>query len=112
MKTDTESNFPLTSEAQQRAHAREEYKRFYIAFDIALMLASVTLIEWIIVTLPWNYWIIMVPLVALSILKFIGVCTWFMHLRWDHKLCSIIFVAGLLIAVATCIAMLLVIEGP
>ena len=78
-------------------HTREEYKRFYIAFDIALLLAAATLSEWITVEFPWNYWVIAVPLAILSVIKFIGVVTWFMHLRWDHRLLAVIFVSGLLI---------------
>ncbi|MGF1451044.1 MAG: cytochrome C oxidase subunit IV family protein [Opitutales bacterium] len=93
--------------AEPPADLREDNKMFLIAFDIALFLASVTLAEWIIVTLPWVAWLVAIPLIVLSVLKFVGVVVWFMHLRWDHKLCSFIFVGGLVLALGTCIALML-----
>ncbi len=90
---------------------KEENKKFLTCFDISLFLASVTLAEWIIVTLPWNYWIVVVPLLLMSVAKFVAVVAWFMHLRWDHKLCSIIFVGGLVLALGTAGALLLIFRG-
>ncbi len=93
-------------------HQTIEFRRFYIFFDIALLLGAFTLIEWVMATLPWNYWVLAIPLAVLSIFKFIGVIVWFMHLRWDHRLCTIIFLGGLLIATATVTALLIIFESP
>lgn len=106
-----------TDHADTDAHApdyieRAEAKRFYIFFDICLMLAAVTLAEWILATLPFAFWVLAIPLGVLSVLKFAAVVAWFMHLRWDHKLCTVIFVTGLFIAGATCVALLAIFETP
>lgn len=93
------------------ANLKDENKKFLVCFDISLFLASVTLAEWILATLPWNYWVLSIPLLVLSVLKFVGVVVWFMHLRWDHKLCSAIFVAGLVLALGTSLALLALFRG-
>ena len=50
--------------------------------------------------------IIIGVLFATSILKFIGVIWWFMHLRWDKILNTILFVMGLVIALGTYFAVI------
>ena len=47
-----------------------------------------------------------------SILKFIGVMTWFMHLRWDKILNTILFLMGLVISVFTYIAVIYMADDP
>ena len=88
------------------AALKDENKKFLTCFDVSLFLASVTLAEWVLATLPWNFWVLAIPLLVLSVAKFAGVVIWFMHLRWDHKLCSFIFVGGLVLAFGTCLALM------
>ena len=45
-------------------------------------------------------------LFATSIIKFFGVVCWFMHLRWDKILNTILFLMGLVIALGTYFAVI------
>ena len=45
-------------------------------------------------------------------IKFVGVMTWFMHLRWDKILNTILFLMGLVIAVFTYFAVIYMADDP
>ena len=51
-------------------------------------------------------------LFATSIVKFVGVVTWFMHLKWDKILNTILFLMGLVIAVFTFFAVIYMSDNP
>ena len=85
----------------------EESKRFFTFFNLSMLLVAITGIEIVIIyvqTFDGSY--IIGILFATSILKFIGVVWWFMHLRWDKFLNTVLFLMGLVIAVATYIAVI------
>ena len=86
-------------------HAAEESK-FAAYVQIAMLLAVITGIEIAVIGLPFAAWLLITVLVVLSIVKFMFVIFYFMHLRWDKVFCTILFFIGLIIAGATMWALL------
>lgn len=86
-------------------HGHEESK-FWIYVQIALLLAVITGIEIVGVFLPFHKWQIVTALVFLSVVKFMFVIFYFMHLRWDKPFCTILFFIGLVLAGGTMWALL------
>lgn len=76
----------------------------YVA--IALILAVVTAIEVAIVYQDFLKDILVLVLVILSVAKFAVVAMFYMHLRFDNRLFSILFVTGLLLATAVSVTLL------
>jgi cytochrome c oxidase subunit 4 len=87
-------------------HILEEHKKYFTFFNVALALIVITTIEIVIIYIPLNQWIVLASLAALSLVKFLAVIWWFMHLRWDKALCTILFMIGLLVATGTVTALL------
>jgi len=85
------------------AEGKHATVKLYIVFSI--ILCVMTFLEWAIFRFrhEWNITSqIMVPLLlAMSLVKFTMVCGWYMHLRYDHKLLTKIFVASMTMIVAT-----------
>ena len=76
----------------------------YVA--IALILAAVTIVEVAIVYIDFLGGIVGPVRVILSAAKFALVAMFFMHLRFDNRLFSTMFVGGLLLAVGVLITLL------
>lgn len=76
--------------------------------QIAVLLAIVTAIEVTIYYISALQPILVPALLALSITKFSLVALWFMHLKFDSRLFSAFFVAGILIAVSVFLVVLAV----
>ena len=75
-------------------------------FKIAMILSVVTAIEVGIFYLTWlGYWIIPV-LFVLSAGKFALVAMYYMHLKFDHKLFSYMFVGGFVLATSVIFALI------
>lgn len=91
-------------------HLVEEHKKYFTFFNLAIALIFITGAELLIVYIPINPIVIYASLVVLSIIKFAGVVWWFMHLRWDQILCTILFLIGLILASGTVTALLLLFE--
>lgn len=72
---------------------------------IALVLAIVTLIEVAIVFVEPLRGLVLPILVVLSAFKFALVAMFFMHLRFDHRLFSILFTGGLILAIGVIAAL-------
>lgn len=89
-------------------HQAEEQKKFYAFFNLAMIMAAITGIELVIIFLPLPIWFVYLGVVLLSVIKFFGVILWFMHLIYDNKLLTLIFVSALIIATGTVTALLLV----
>jgi cytochrome c oxidase subunit IV len=87
-------------------HGHEESK-FAIYVQIAMLLAVITGVEIIGVYLPFAKWFIVSALVILSLVKFMFVIFYFMHLRWDKPFCTILFFIGLVLAGGTVAALLM-----
>lgn len=84
-----------------------EQKKFYHFFLLAMTMAAITSIELVIIYLPFWGWFILTGVIVLSIIKFVGVVTWFMHLVYDKAILTLIFLSGLIIATGTVAALLL-----
>jgi cytochrome c oxidase subunit 4 len=82
--------------------------KYYIFVQIAMLLAVITGVEIIMVYLPFAKWLIFGGLTVLSIVKFMFVIFYFMHLRWDKPFCTVLFFIGLVLAVGTVWALLLI----
>jgi cytochrome c oxidase subunit 4 len=86
-------------------HGHDESK-FQIYVQIAMLLAVITGVEIVGIYLPFSKWIIVTSLVVLSVVKFMYVIFYFMHLRWDKPFCTILFFIGLILATGTVWALL------
>ncbi len=85
----------------------EESKRFFTFFNLSMVLVAITGIEIVIIYVQtFEGSSIIAVLFATSILKFVGVIWWFMHLRWDKFLNTVLFLMGLVIALATYFAVI------
>jgi cytochrome c oxidase subunit 4 len=93
--TKDESTGPVVETPEHEGGTKHDHpgERQYII--IALILAAVTAIE-----VAFSYWeavedILAPTLIFLSIVKFVMVVGWFMHLRFDSRLFRRLFVAGI-----------------
>jgi cytochrome c oxidase subunit 4 len=91
--------------APDTEHALEQSK-FWIFVQLAMLLAVITGLELVTVYLPFMKWLLVTVLVVLSTVKFMFVIFYFMHLRWDKALCTILFFIGLVLAGGTMWALL------
>ena len=82
------------------SHQAEESK-FWIYVQIAMILAVITGVEIVIIGLPFAAWLLVTALVVLSVVKFLFVIFYFMHLRWDKVFCTVLFFNGLIMAGGT-----------
>lgn len=98
---------PTLAAAAHRAHLEAEHKKYFTFINLSLALIAVTAVELVIVYIPIHPLIIFTALIALSTAKFIGVIWWFMHLAYDKKLCTALFMVGLVLATGTLFALLL-----
>jgi cytochrome c oxidase subunit 4 len=67
---------------------------------IGLTLAFITLVEVALYYIDLNFELMVVTLIVLSLLKFMLVVGFFMHLRFDNQIFSVLFFGGLGLAVA------------
>ena len=85
---------------------KQENHRYLTFIYIALFLAVLTGIEIVIIFIPWPFWLILTLLLGMSVIKFFCVILWFMHLIYDRMLCFALFIAGLILAAGTMVALL------
>jgi cytochrome c oxidase subunit 4 len=95
----------LVSSEISKDHGQGESK-FHIFVQIAMILAVITGVEIVLVYLPFAKPLLVGSLVILSIVKFMFVIFFFMHLRWDKLFCTILFFIGLILATGTTAALL------
>ena len=89
------------SESDQ-SHLSEESKKYFLFFNISLLLVAVTGIEVVIIYIrTFSPATIFAVLAIASVIKFIAVIWWFMHLKWDKIFLTVVFISGLVVAVAT-----------
>ena len=93
----------MSSPVQQRERAHPTPFKYAA---IALILAVITAVEVAIVYQEFLKDILGPVLVILSAAKFALVAMFYMHLRFDNRLFSVMFVGGLLLAVAVLITLL------
>lgn len=87
-----------------------EGQRYHTFINIALFLAAITGVEIVIIFLPFSYALILGTLAILSVVKFICVILWFMHLIYDKMLLLLLFVVGMVLATGTMIALLALLD--
>jgi cytochrome c oxidase subunit 4 len=91
-------------------HLVEEHQKYFTFFNVSLALILITAIEIVIVYLPMPTFVVFSALAILSLMKFLAVIWWFMHLRWDEAICTVLFMIGLLIATGTVTALMFLFE--
>jgi cytochrome c oxidase subunit 4 len=97
----------MSSSAHAAAAGPEHVdNKFEIFVQLAMLLAVITGVEIVMVYLPFMKWLIVGGLVTLSIVKFMFVIFYFMHLRWDKAFCTVMFFIGLVLATGTVWALL------
>ena len=89
------------SNSPDHAHGHEEESKFQIYVNVAMLLAVITGVEIVGIYLPFAKWVIVTGLVILSVVKFLYVIFYFMHLRWDKPFCTILFFIGLVLSAGT-----------
>lgn len=89
---------------EPREHASDN--KFWAYVQIAMLLAVITGVEIVAIGLPFAKWFLVSALVILSVVKFLFVIFYFMHLRWDKAFCTILFFIGLVLAGGTMWALL------
>ncbi len=80
--------------------------KFHTFIQLAMFLAIITGMEIIIIFLPFSYATLFTTLAILSLVKFLAVIFWFMHLVYDRTLLTIVFFIGLLLGGGTLFALL------
>jgi cytochrome c oxidase subunit 4 len=89
------------SVASPAGHAHAEDNKFWAYVQIAMLLAVITGVEIVAIGLPFSKTLLVTSLIVLSIVKFLFVIFYFMHLRWDKLFCTILFFIGLILAGGT-----------
>ena len=85
----------------------EESKRFFTFFNLSMALVAITGIEIVIIYVQVFESISIIGILfTTSIVKFFGVVYWFMHLKWDKVLNTVLFLLGLVIALGTFFAVI------
>ncbi len=82
----------------RQAHAGHPDPIQYVV--IGLTLAFITAIEVGLYYIELNFNLMVMTLLFLSAIKFMLVVGFFMHLKFDHKVFSLLFFGGLLLAIA------------
>ena len=84
----------------------EEARRYHTFVNMALLLSVLTGTGIVIIFTPLPGWIMLTALITLAFIKFMCVILWFMHLLEDPPLLTVLFLAGLTLAVGTLLALL------
>lgn len=92
------------------SHLAEEHKKYFTFFNLSVALILITAVELVIVYVPISPVLVMTSLVVMSGFKFLAVIWWFMHLRWDLILCTVVFMTGMVIATGTVTALMFLFE--
>ena len=87
--------------AAHASHGHADQNKFWAYVQIAMLLAVITGVEIVAIGLPFPKVLLVSALVVLSIVKFLFVIFYFMHLRWDKVFCTILFFIGLILAGGT-----------
>jgi cytochrome c oxidase subunit 4 len=100
----------------EHEHAAAAHASSVTYIQIALILAVLTALEVAAFYLPDGMrppsWMLFIVLVLLSVVKFGLVASYFMHLRYDHRLYASCFAAGLVVAAGTILALVALFREP
>ncbi len=97
---------PASAHSHDAGH--HEDSKFPIFVQIAMILAVITGVEIVLIYLPLAKWLLVSSLTLLSLVKFLFVIFYFMHLKWDKLFCTILFFIGLVLACGTVGALMLI----
>jgi len=89
-----------------QGHAHADTGKFHLFVQIAMLLGIITGVEIVIIYLPLAKGLIVTALSVLSLVKFMYVIFYFMHLKFDKLFCTILFFIGLVLASGTVAALL------
>lgn len=95
----------VSASAESPGHADDN--KFWAYVQIAMLLAVITGVEIVAIGLPFSKFLLITSLVVLSLVKFLFVIFYFMHLRWDKVFCTILFFIGLVLAGGTAWALMM-----
>lgn len=94
MTSETQTRFPRVLRRVEHAHAPSQMRYVGIAIFLAIITSLEVLIYYPSIDLAFKATI----LVFLAAIKFFTVAAFFMHLRFDGRLLSFIFISGLALA--------------
>ena len=80
------------------------------SFTIAIILCALTALEFVVFYLEFLSYGIIPVLTLLSIGKFALVAMYYMHLKFDSKLFSVLFLTGLILASSVTIALMVLLD--
>jgi cytochrome c oxidase subunit 4 len=101
---------PILPEEHEDAHA-EKHPGVMEYSQIGLVLFIITAIEVGIYYIDLSFNVLVASLLVLSAIKFTLVVAWFMHLKFDSKLFTTLFVTGLFTAFIVFTVVLAVLHG-
>ena len=104
MSQETTATPPTIQEAAADVHTGHPTPLTY--FKVAVSLSLITALEVAIFYATWLSYGIIPVLVVLSAAKFALVVMFYMHLKYDNRLFSGLFVGGLLLAIAVVFALI------
>jgi cytochrome c oxidase subunit 4 len=96
----------VSHSAHVKEHAHADSGKFHLFVQIAMLLGIITGVEIVIIYLPLAKGLIVTALSVLSLVKFMYVIFYFMHLKFDKLFCTILFFIGLVLASGTVAALL------
>lgn len=95
--------------AHSHGHGEKAHGTVTLYMIFAVILCVITYFEWWIFehreSIGISQRLMIVSLLALSAVKFVMVCGWYMHLRYDHKSLTKLFIGGMFLATATYLAL-------
>ncbi len=100
------SALSTTPHAAGHDAGHSDESKFHLFVQIAMLLAIITGVEIVLIYLPLAKWLLVGTLTILSLVKFMFVIFYFMHLKWDKMFCTILFFIGLILATGTVTALL------
>jgi len=103
MRTDSSSTPAPVADHREEAHAHPQSREYV---TIAVVLAAITMAEVLVYYQPAVRPFIVPILLVLSTVKFSLVAMFFMHLKFDNRLFTVMFSGGLALAIAVLIALL------
>lgn len=95
-----------TAHPLSKAFLAAEQKKYFTFVNLAFLMTALTGVELILIFLPLPPIVIGTVLVSLSLIKFVGVIFWFMHLVYDKVFLTFVFLFGMALATATIAALL------
>jgi cytochrome c oxidase subunit IV len=99
------------SEHSKAAHTDAEHASVATYIKVALVLTAVTVIEVVAIYIQFLTPILTPTLLVLSLAKFALVVLFFMHLRYDSRVLTALFVGPMVLAIAIVLALIALIAA-